>query len=174
MKIEKVIKTGKETIEITPNRYETDSSFRKVKFLNLKIVSFVDEVLVIRENNHFAKIIFESQDIRNLIKWQLGQDEYNENQRKHDDKQLIKEPEFLPVSGGTMTGPTDEGQITAKKNQEIGETLQKCYKNLLDCKKLAEEDLTSNVEDTRERAKIALKTYSTAIVLLEDIKHGRT
>jgi len=48
----------------------------------------------IEKNTHY-KLTLHRQDIYRLAKWQMGQDEYEENQRKHEEKECTWNPEAL-------------------------------------------------------------------------------
>jgi len=136
----------------------TSKDIRLDNFLNLEIVSIKDnEITVCHLNTKSGcRLILSPQDIRNLIKWQLGQEEYQENNRKHEDK--VKREQ--------------KSTSDFEKNRKIGENLNKAYKTILECKKLTETDLTSNVEKKRKQAEALIEQYDIKLDLLESIKEN--
>jgi len=61
------------------------------QFMDAPLLQHADNQITIseyiKENKTLTQfhITLESQDIRNLMKWQMGQEEYHENQRKHEE-----------------------------------------------------------------------------------------
>lgn len=87
------------------------------------------------------EITFSPQDIRNLMKWQMGQDEYNDNQRKHKEKQTTHNRELSTTDTNILEECHQRGIDTIEEwnkfvngyetdieNQKIVDELIKCYR----------------------------------------------
>ena len=156
MEIKKYKKTDELNFDHAQKFLDTVITYNEVDPSITSSCGIIDNVMYQQTDSSLTQFILNATDIRKLMKWQMGQDEYQENNQKHEDK--IREEQK----------PTSDFD----KNRKLGENLNKAYESILECKKLTQIDLTSNVEKKREQAENLIQQYDIKLDLLESIKNS--